>query len=102
MIVNINSEYSDKRYVKCALTVSYDKDTKGLAEEMEEKKSLLVDAGIFYLKSLNDTDFSAANEENLKINLKAKLNEKLEKGEIADIIFTTLQVHWTRFFLSKE
>ena len=90
--INIKSETSHKNYAKVNLDLSYDKSFKKLSAELEEKRSIITDTCIFYFKSLTLNDFSAENEILLKENLKNKINEILENGELTSIIFTMIQV----------
>lgn len=81
------SDSNSKRYLKTAVTISYDKDDKKAAEEITEKTVEIKDKITFYLKSKEAEDFDSSNEEKLKADLVSELNKLLEKGKIVNVYF---------------
>ncbi|VYU41126.1 flagellar basal body-associated protein FliL [Clostridium tertium] len=91
IFVNLSDENS-KRYVKLNMSVSYDKKNKDLAKEIEEKKVVIRDVAIFYIKSCKAKDFEPANEAVLKGELITRINEKLTKGVLKDVYISDIIV----------
>ncbi|MGN2369720.1 flagellar basal body-associated FliL family protein [Clostridium cagae] len=80
-----------KRYFKGQISIGYDKTDKDAKTELEEKKVVVRDAIIFYLKSLkidyiNDTN----NEKEIKDQLMDKINKQLTKSKIVDVRFDSI------------
>lgn len=86
LTVNL-SDSNSKRYLKTAVTISYDKDDKKASEEITEKTVEIKDKITFYLKSKEATDFESKNEEKLKADLVSELNKLLVKGKIVNVYF---------------
>ncbi|WP_300380714.1 flagellar basal body-associated FliL family protein [Clostridium sp.] len=91
VFVNLNDEDS-KRYVKLNLSVSYDSSNKDLESELEEKKVVIRDVAIFYIKACKAKDFNPANEAILKSDLINKINQKLTSGVLKDIYISDIIV----------
>lgn len=91
IFVNLSDETS-KRYVKLNMSVSYDKSNKDLAKEIEEKKVVIRDVAIFYIKSCNANDFEPANEVILKGDLISRINQKLTSGILKDVYISDIIV----------
>ena len=90
--VNLNDE-GGKRYVKCAVSVGYDKKDKKTPKELETNGVVVKDAIIFYLRN-HDSEFvsDTANEEIMKKELIENINKELVKGRITDIRFSNFIV----------
>lgn len=91
IFVNLSDEGS-KRYVKLSMSVSYDKDNKKLAKEIEDKKVVIRDVANFYAKSCKANDFEPANEVILKGDLISKINQKLTRGVLKDVYISDIIV----------
>ena len=91
VFVNLDDK-DTKRYVKLNLTLSFDKENEDLGLEIEEKKIVLRDTAIFYLKACVADDFSAANEEVLKSELITAQNKNLVNGTLVDIYINDIMV----------
>ncbi|AOR22938.1 flagellar basal body-associated FliL family protein [Clostridium taeniosporum] len=80
-----------KRYFKGKISIGYDKTDKDAEVELEEKKVVVRDSVIFYLKSLkldyiNDTN----NEKAIKDEIMDKINKQLRKSKIVDVRFDSI------------
>jgi flagellar protein FliL len=91
IFVNLSDEGA-KRYVKLKVSVSYDKKNKELAKEIEDKKVVLRDVAVFYIKSCKAKDFEPANEAVLKGDLIARMNQKLKSGVLKDVYISDIIV----------
>ncbi len=91
IFVNLSDEGS-KRYVKLNMSISYDKSNKDLAKEIEEKKVVIRDVAIFYIKSCKAKDFEPSNEVILKGELISRINQKLTTGVLKDIYISDIIV----------
>lgn len=91
IFVNLSDEGS-KRYVKLNLSISYDKNNKDLAKEIEDKKVVLRDVAIFYIKSCKASSFEPANEAVLKGDIITRINQKLKSGLIKDVYISDIIV----------
>lgn len=86
LTVNL-SDVDSKRYIKTAVTISYDKKNKDAAKEITEKTVELQDKTTSYLKSRTPEDFQPKNEEKLKKELVEELNKLLVKGKVINVYF---------------
>lgn len=80
-----------KKYFKGKISIGYDKSDKDAPTELQEKKVVVRDAIIFYLKSLkinyiNDTN----NEKAIKDQLMDRVNKQLSKSKIVDVRFDSI------------
>ena len=91
IFVNLSDEGS-KRYVKLNMSISYDKANKDLAKEIEEKKVVIRDVAIFYIKSCKAKDFEPSNEVILKGDLISRINQKLTTGVLKDVYISDIIV----------
>lgn len=91
IFVNLSDEGS-KRYVKLNMSISYDKSNKDLATELEDKKVVIRDVAIFYIKSCQAKDFEPANEIILKGDLISRINQKLTRGVLKDVYISDIIV----------
>ncbi|EOR27246.1 flagellar basal body-associated protein FliL [Clostridium sartagoforme AAU1] len=91
IFVNLSDEGS-KRYIKLNLSISYDSKNKDLAKEIEDKKVVIRDIAIFYIKSCKAKDFEPANEAVLKGDIIARINQKLTSGLLKDIYISDIIV----------
>lgn len=91
IFVNLSDEGS-KRYVKLNMSISYDKANKDLAKEIEEKKVVVRDVAIFYIKSCQAKDFEPSNEVILKGDLISRINQKLSTGVLKDVYISDIIV----------
>lgn len=91
IFVNLSDEGS-KRYVKLSMSVSYDKENKKLAKEIEDNKVVIRDTANFHIKSCKAKDFEPANEVILKGDLISKINQKLTKGVLKDVYISDIIV----------
>ena len=82
------SDKNAKKYLKTSVALSYDKSNKDLAKEIVEKKLIIQDATVWYLKSKESTDFDPENKDELKKGSVEKINKELDKGKIAVVLFT--------------
>lgn len=93
-VTNIKDENS-KRYVKCAMSITYDSKNKDILEDINNNLHKIRDTviTIFKSKGINDID----NEEGMNIvkeEIKVKIKEILEPGnEIIGVYFTNLLIH---------
>lgn len=82
-----------KRFLKCELSIGYDKDDKKVAEEITNNTVVIRDTIIFYFKSkkaefINDQN----NKEQIKNELIEAINKELQKGKITDVRFKNIIV----------
>ena len=91
IFVNLNDK-DQKRYVKLNMAVSYDTKNEELKAELEEKKVVLRDTSIFYLKSCVANDFNSENEVNLKKDLVTSINRNLTTGTLIDVYINDIIV----------
>ena len=91
IFVNLSDEGS-KRYVKLNMSISYDKANKDLAKEIEEKKVVVRDVAIFYIKSCKAKEFEPSNEVILKGDLISRINQKLTTGVLKDVYISDIIV----------
>lgn len=91
IFVNLSDEGS-KRYVKLNMSISYDKANVDLAKELEDKKVVIRDVSIFYIKSCKASDFDPQNEVILKGDLISRINQKLTKGLLKDVYISDIIV----------
>lgn len=91
IFVNLSDEGS-KRYVKLNMSVSYDKSNKDISKEIEDKKVVIRDIAIFYIKSCKASDFDPANEVILKGDLISRINQKLTSGVLKDVYISDIIV----------
>lgn len=91
IFVNLNDK-PEKRYVKLNVSISYDVKNKDLAKEVEEKKVVLRDTAIFYLKSCVADNFNAENESKLKKDLVTAMNQNLTSGTLVDVYVSDIIV----------
>ncbi len=90
MTANLADE-GGKRYFKGQISIGYDKTDKDAETELKEKKVVVRDSIIFYLKSLkidyiNDTN----NEKEIKAQLMDRINKQLTKSKIVDVRFDSI------------
>ncbi|GAA0755290.1 MULTISPECIES: flagellar basal body-associated FliL family protein [Clostridium] len=91
IFVNLSDEGS-KRYIKLNLSISYDSKNKDLAKEIEDKKVVIRDIAIFYIKSCKAKDFEPANEAVLKGDIMTRINQKLTSGLLKDVYISDIIV----------
>ncbi|WP_411170350.1 flagellar basal body-associated protein FliL [Clostridium sp. MB05] len=91
IFVNLSDE-GTKRYVKLNLSISYDKNNKELVKEIEDKKVVLRDVAVFYIKSCKAKSFEPANEAVLKGDIIARMNQKLKSGVLKDVYISDIIV----------
>ncbi|MDS0524099.1 flagellar basal body-associated FliL family protein [Clostridium sp. SHJSY1] len=82
------SDKNAKKYLKTSVALTYDKTNKDLGKEIEEKKLIIQDATVWYLKSKQSADFESENKDELKKGLVERLNKELDKGKVIDVLFT--------------
>lgn len=91
IFVNLSDENA-KRYVKLKLSISFDETNEELKAEIEKKHAVMRDIAIYYFKTCSAKDFEATNETILKGELIKRLNQKLTKGVILNILVDDLIV----------
>lgn len=91
IFVNL-SDKERKSYAKLNLSISYDKTNKNLPVELEEKKVVVRDTVIYYLKSCTTDSFTPSNEEALKKELTSRINSKLKDGTIINVYISEIMV----------
>lgn len=93
IIVNINDP-SLKKYAKFSLAMSYDSKNKKVGENINANLHKIKDAiiSIFKEKKASDIESSQGIEE-LKQQLKNKINEILGGEQIISVYFTNLLIH---------
>lgn len=82
------SDKNTKKYLKTSVALTYDKSNKDLGKEVVEKKLIIQDATVWYLKSKQSADFESENKDELKKGLVERINKELDKGKIIDVLFT--------------
>lgn len=92
MTINLADE-GGNRYLRCQLSIGYDKSNKKIAEEIESNKSVIQDTINFYFKGqkaeyINDV----SNKERIKEELMESINKELQKGKITDVRFKNIIV----------
>ncbi|WP_268049123.1 flagellar basal body-associated FliL family protein [Clostridium ganghwense] len=92
-LVNLKAENST-RYLKTKIYIGYSdtKETKELEEELTNKKPILRDAVNSTLRTKKAEDFTEAGVEQLKEEIKNKINPLIEKGEIVNVYFSEILV----------
>lgn len=89
IMVNLKDK-GGKNYLKTKVNISYDKNDKKSAKEIEEKAVEIQDKTIVYLKSKEVKDFEASNLDSIKKGLVTEINKILVNGKIVDVYFTDL------------
>ncbi|NFG60614.1 MULTISPECIES: flagellar basal body-associated FliL family protein [unclassified Clostridium] len=90
MTANLADE-GGKRYFKGQISIGYDKTDKDAETELKEKKVVVRDSIIFYLKSLKlDYINNTNNEKEIKAQLMDKINKQLTKSKIVDVRFDSI------------
>lgn len=86
--VNLSDE-SQKRYLKCQISVGYDKSDKKTPEDLITNTVVVKDVIIFYLRN-HDSEFmnDTTNEEIIKKDLVENINKALPIGRVTDIRFS--------------
>ncbi|WP_252231521.1 flagellar basal body-associated FliL family protein [Clostridium sp. ZBS15] len=80
-----------KRYFKGQISIGYDKTDKDAETELKEKKVVVRDSIIFYLKALKlDYINNTNNEKEIKDQLMDKINKQLTKSKIVDVRFDSI------------
>ena len=92
MTVNLSDE-SAKGYVKCQISVGYNKKDKKTPKELETNLVVVRDVVNFYLKE-KDSEFVSdpANAEQMKEEIIEEVNKQLVKGKITDVRFNSIIV----------
>jgi flagellar basal body-associated protein FliL len=88
-LVNIKSEKSSG-FLKTKIYIGYDgelKEHEDLPAELEEKKPMLRDSVNSILRSKKPEDFDGTKDEQLKKEIKDKINTLLTKGKVEDVYF---------------
>lgn len=75
------------RYLKLAVTISYNEKNSKLGEEITAKQVEITDKIRYILSSKKAEDFTSTNESKLKKELIEGVNSLLDKGEIENIYF---------------
>lgn len=75
------------RYLKLAVTISYNEKNSKLGEEITAKQVEITDKIRYILSSKEAEDFTSSNESKLKKELIEGVNSLLDKGEIENIYF---------------
>lgn len=75
------------RYLKLAVTISYNEKNSKLGEEITAKQVEITDKIRYILSSQKAEDYTSANETKLKKKLIEGINSLLDKGEIENIYF---------------
>lgn len=89
-LVNLADE-GGKRYFKVKIFLGYSlKDKKALEKEFEDKKPILRDAVNYVLRAKKSNDITQKGTEDLKKELKDKINSLLEKGKIENVYFNDI------------
>ncbi len=93
IIVNIN-DVSSNKYAKFTLAVTYDSKNKGILEDINSNIHKIKDGiiSIFKEKKVSDIDDSYGIEQ-IKQEIKQKINSILEDNEIISVYFTDLIIH---------
>lgn len=93
-LVNLDLEESliklsdEHGYIKTSITLSYDEKEK----EVDSKVPLIKDTIIQYFMSKSSHDFNGDNLENIKSELKKKINSNIGTDMIKQIYFTNLVI----------
>ncbi len=92
MTLNLNDE-SGNSYVKCQISVGYDKKDKKTPKELTTSSVVVRDAVNFYFRN-KDSQFVSdpSNEEVMKKELMESINKQLIKGKVTDIRFNSIVV----------
>lgn len=84
-LIKLSDEHG---YIKTSITLSYDNKEK----DMETKVPLIKDTVIQYFMSKSSSDFNGNSIENIKSELKNKLNSNIGSEVIKQIYFTNLVI----------
>ena len=93
-LVNLKSDKSSG-FLKTNIYIGYDGELKEHAElpaELEEKKAILRDAVNSVLRTKKPEDFDGTKDEQLKKEIKDKINTLLTKGKIEGVYFNDIIV----------
>lgn len=92
-LVNLKSDNST-RYLKTKIYIGYpdNKETKDFEKELTEKKPILRDAINTVLRTKKAEDFTEAGVEQLKEEIKNRINPLLGKGQIVNMYFSDILV----------
>lgn len=92
-LVNLKSDNST-RYLKTKIYIGYSdsKEVKDFETELTDKKPIIRDAINSVLRTKKAEDFSEAGVEQLKEQIKNRINPVLGKGQIVDVYFSEILV----------
>lgn len=92
-LVNLKSDNST-RYLKTKIYIGYadNKETKDFETELTDKKPILRDAINTVLRTKKAEDFTEAGVEQLKEEIKNRINPLLGKGQIVNVYFSEILV----------
>lgn len=92
-LVNLKSDNST-RYLKTKIYIGYpdNKETKDFEAELTDKKPILRDAINTVLRTKKAEDFTEAGVEQLKEEIKNRINPLLEDGQIVNVYFSEILV----------
>lgn len=79
---------SDHSYMKSTISVGYNEKTK----DVESKVPIMRDIIISYLMSKSIEDFGVDNLNNIKEDIKTKINEELQADIVEKVYFTSLVI----------
>ncbi|KOA21004.1 flagellar basal body-associated protein FliL [Clostridium homopropionicum DSM 5847] len=88
-LVNLKAD-NTSGYLKTKIYIGYDgdnKDYKNLPTELEDKKPILRDAVNSILRNKKTTDFNEAGVEQIKKEIKDRINPLLKEGQIENVYF---------------
>lgn len=88
-LVNLKAD-NTSGYLKTNIYIGYDADNKNyknLPTELEDKKPILRDAVNSILRNKKTTDFNEAGVEQIKKEIKDRINPLLKEGQIENVYF---------------
>lgn len=88
-LVNLKAD-NTSGYLKTNIYIGYDADNKNyknLPTELEDKKPILRDAVNSILRNKKTSDFNEAGVEQIKKEIKDKINPLLKEGQIENVYF---------------
>lgn len=91
--IRTRSADASPRSVSVKIELGYDSATYvNLSEELTQRKPQLTDLFRKYFSSHTARELSSANEDRIKEELRAMINELLQNGKIEEVVFTDFQV----------
>lgn len=92
-LLNLKSDDNTSRYLKTNISIGYTdtKENKNLEDELKNKKAIIRDTINSVLRSKKKEDFETNEQvENIKKEIKNKINPLLQNGQIYNIYFSEI------------